>query len=161
MFSPFEYCFTVRNTNVCFIESKSMLYTCYTSITHWYDLGELNVNLVNEKGVNVPLQVNDNEDGSFLIDYVPTVPGVHNLNCTYGGVKVPQSPIKINVQSPVDLTKVKVDGLETRKFIRQKCQYDHYCYCIVYTITRVMFVSGKVIIVLWKSAWTNLKTSRV
>uniref|UniRef100_A0A2S2QCD4 Filamin-A n=1 Tax=Sipha flava TaxID=143950 RepID=A0A2S2QCD4_9HEMI len=76
-------------------------------------IGELNVNLVNEKGVNVPLQVNDNEDGSFLIDYVPTVPGVHNLNCTYGGVKVPQSPIKINVQSPVDLTKVKVDGLET------------------------------------------------
>lgn len=73
------------------------------------------MNLVNDKGVNVPLQVNDNEDGSFLIDYVPTNPGVHTLNCTYGGVKVPDSPIKINVQSPVDLSKVKVDGLETRK----------------------------------------------
>ncbi|XP_022174560.1 filamin-A isoform X1 [Myzus persicae] len=76
-------------------------------------IGELNVNLVNDKGVNVPLQVNDNEDGSFLIDYVPTNSGVHNLNCTYGGVKVPDCPIKINVQSPVDLSKVKVDGLET------------------------------------------------
>ncbi|XP_050062888.1 filamin-A isoform X2 [Aphis gossypii] len=80
-------------------------------------IGELNVNLVNEKGVNVPLQVNDNEDGSFLIDYVPTTSGVHNLNCTYGGVKVPNCPIKINVQSPVDLSKVKVDGLETRVFL--------------------------------------------
>ncbi|XP_008178841.1 filamin-A isoform X2 [Acyrthosiphon pisum] len=77
-------------------------------------IGELNVNLVNDKGVNVPLQVNDNEDGSFLIDYVPTNSGVHKLNCTYGGVKVPDCPIKINVQSPVDLSKVKVDGLETR-----------------------------------------------
>ncbi|XP_025412899.1 filamin-A isoform X2 [Sipha flava] len=86
-------------------------------------IGELNVNLVNEKGVNVPLQVNDNEDGSFLIDYVPTVPGVHNLNCTYGGVKVPQSPIKINVQSPVDLTKVKVDGLETRVFLNSPTDF--------------------------------------
>jgi filamin len=80
-------------------------------------IGELNVNLVNEKGVNVPLQVNDNEDGSFLIDYVPTNSGVHSLNCTYGGVKVPDCPIKINVQSPVDLSKVKVDGLETRVFL--------------------------------------------
>lgn len=78
-------------------------------------LGELNVNLVNDRGVNVPLQVNDNEDGSFLIDYVPTSTGVHSLNCTYGGVKVPVSPIKINVQSPVDVSKVKVDGLEPRK----------------------------------------------
>lgn len=83
---------------------------------HRFLIGELNVNLVNDKGVNVPLQVNDNEDGSFLIDYVPTSSGVHNLNCTYGGVKVPDCPIKINVQSPVDLSKVKVDGLETRKF---------------------------------------------
>lgn len=73
------------------------------------------MNLVNDKGINVPLQVNDNEDGSFLIDYVPINSGVHSLNCTYGGVKVPDSPIKINVQSPVDLSKIKVDGLETRK----------------------------------------------
>lgn len=73
------------------------------------------MNVVNDKGVEVPLQVNDNEDGSFLIDYVPTSSGVHSLNCTYGGVKVPDTPIKINVQSPVDLSKVKVDGLETRK----------------------------------------------
>lgn len=75
------------------------------------------MNLVNDKGMNVPLQVNDNEDGSFLIDYVPTSTGVHSLNCTYGGVKVPVSPIKINVQSPVDVSKVKVEGLESRKFI--------------------------------------------
>lgn len=67
----------------------------------------------------MPLQVNDNEDGSFLIDYVPTTSGVHNLNCTYGGVKVPDCPIKINVQSPVDLSKVKVDGLETRKLFQK------------------------------------------
>ncbi|VVC42331.1 Hypothetical protein CINCED_3A018391 [Cinara cedri] len=80
-------------------------------------IGDLNVNLVNDKGVEVPLQVNDNEDGSFLIDYVPTSSGVHSLNCTYGGVKVPNTPIKINVQSPVDLSKVKVDGLETRVFL--------------------------------------------
>lgn len=63
----------------------------------------------------MPLQVNDNEDGSFLIDYVPTSTGVHSLNCTYGGVKVPNCPISIDVQSPVDLSKVRVDGLETSK----------------------------------------------
>lgn len=74
------------------------------------------MNLVNDRGENVPLQVNDNEDGSFLIDYVPTSSGIHNLNCTYGGVKVPNCPIKINVQSPVDLSKVKVDGLETSEY---------------------------------------------
>lgn len=77
--------------------------------------GELNVNLINDKGVEVPLQVNDNEDGSFLIDYVPTSSGVHSLNCTYGGVKVPNTPVNFNVQSLVDVSKVKVDGLETRK----------------------------------------------
>lgn len=89
------------------------------------------MNLVNDKGINVPLQVNDNEDGSFLIDYVPTNSGIHNLTCTYGGIKVPDSPIKIHVQPLVDLSKVKVDGLETRKSFYFDITIYNYLYIII------------------------------
>lgn len=70
------------------------------------------MSLVSESGVDIPLRVTDNVNGTFSVDYVVTNPGLYTANISYGGKAVPQSPIKIQVQPHIDISKIKVDGLE-------------------------------------------------
>lgn len=59
----------------------------------------------------------DNEDGTFTVDYCAPAPGNYTLNVVYGGVAVPCCPLKVPIQPHVDVSKIKVDGLEPSKFL--------------------------------------------
>jgi hypothetical protein len=61
--------------------------------------------------------VTDNEDGTFTVDYCAPAPGNYTLNVVYGGVAVPCCPLKVPIQPHVDVSKIKVDGLEPSKFL--------------------------------------------
>ena len=73
--------------------------------------------LTGEKGQDVPLTVVDNEDGTFTVDYLAPAPGVYTLNVLYGGKAAARCPLRVPVQPHVDVSKIKVDGLEPSKFI--------------------------------------------
>ncbi|XP_017790600.1 PREDICTED: filamin-A [Habropoda laboriosa] len=73
--------------------------------------GELRVTMVNPEGREILFSLTDNEDGTYTVDYVAPQPGVYLVNLNYGGLSVPQCPIKVNVQPHVDVSKIKVDGL--------------------------------------------------
>ncbi|GLH11660.1 Filamin-A [Gryllus bimaculatus] len=79
--------------------------------------GDIQIALMSETGVDVPLRMTDNEDGTFTVDYCVTQPGVYNATIVYGGVQIPQSPIRIQVQPHVDVSKIKVDGLEPSVYV--------------------------------------------
>lgn len=74
------------------------------------------MSVTNDKRVEVPVRVSDMGDGTYVADFVPIQPGNYNLNVSYGGVQVPQCPVKIPVSSGVDISKVKVEGLEKSKY---------------------------------------------
>lgn len=65
----------------------------------------------------VPFRLINNDDGTYVVDYVPGTTGVHTITASYGGISVPQSPIKVPVKPHVDVSKVKVDGLEPSKVL--------------------------------------------
>ncbi|XP_018312644.1 filamin-like isoform X1 [Mycetomoellerius zeteki] len=73
--------------------------------------GKLDVKMLNPEGRELPISLTDNEDGTYVVDYMPPQPGNYTVNLNYGGLKVPQCPIKVNVQPHVDVSKIKVDGL--------------------------------------------------
>ncbi|XP_033213591.1 filamin-A isoform X3 [Belonocnema kinseyi] len=73
--------------------------------------GELDVIMKNPEGRDVPISLTDNEDGTYTVDYVAPTPGPYTVNLNYGGLKVPNTPIKVDVQPHVDVSKIKVDGL--------------------------------------------------
>jgi filamin len=83
----------------------------------WFGLGDIQIALTSEKGTDVPLTVTDNEDGTFTVDYCAPTPGNYTLNVLYGGVAVPRCPLKVPIQPHVDVSKIKVDGLEPSKFL--------------------------------------------
>ncbi|XP_029167598.1 filamin-A isoform X3 [Nylanderia fulva] len=85
--------------------------------------GKLDVKLLSPEDRELPLSLTDNEDGTYTVDYMPPQPGNYTVNLNYGGLKVPQCPIKVNVQPHVDVSKVKVDGLEPSLYVNKQATF--------------------------------------
>ncbi|XP_071544150.1 filamin-A isoform X9 [Panulirus ornatus] len=79
--------------------------------------GEVQIALINAQGQDIPIDIQDNRDGTFTVEYLTPSPGDHRVTVLYAGSEIPQSPIVVPVQPHVDVTKVKVDGLEPSVFV--------------------------------------------
>lgn len=75
----------------------------------------MQIALTNAQGQDIPIDIQDNRDGTFTVEYLTPSPGDHRVTVLYAGAEIPQSPIVVAVQPLVDVTKVKVDGLEPSK----------------------------------------------
>lgn len=51
----------------------------------------------------------------YICNFTPTEKGDHKVKVTYAGKEVPNSPFSVNVEA-IDVSSVKVKGLEKRKF---------------------------------------------
>lgn len=78
--------------------------------------GDIAIALVDAQGKDVPVNTIDQKDGTFKIEYTPNSPGTYIVSVYFANQEIPKSPIKVNVESSIDLSKVKVVGLDTRKF---------------------------------------------
>lgn len=79
-------------------------------------VGDVAIALTDDKGKDVPCNTIDNKDGTFTVEYEPKTPGTYTVQVYFATKEVPQSPIKVKVESSIDLSKVTVKGLETRKW---------------------------------------------
>ena len=77
--------------------------------------------LVDDKGKDVPVKTTDNKDGTFTVEYEPTTPGMYTVQVYFAEKEIPKSPIKVKVESSIDVSKVTVKGLDTRKWICVNC----------------------------------------
>ena len=64
------------------------------------------------RGTEVPVSITDHRDGTLRGDLVYPRPGGYTLHAQYGGRPVPQSPVRVNVQPAVDVSQIRVEGLE-------------------------------------------------
>ena len=79
--------------------------------------GDLEINITDDKGNEVPINVRDNNDHTFNVQYNPKKNGPHIIDVKYDGRDVPQSPITVNVKTDIDLRKIKVLGLDDEVFV--------------------------------------------
>lgn len=80
--------------------------------------GNLAVSVRNEDTrKEVSVKVSNNGDGTYTVDYEPLEPGLHTATLQYGGLVVPTTPVKFNVEPNVDVSKIIVEGLEPSKFL--------------------------------------------
>ncbi|XP_076469743.1 LOW QUALITY PROTEIN: filamin-A-like [Babylonia areolata] len=76
--------------------------------------GDVAVGLTDERGMDVPVKTIDNKDGTFRVEYEPKTPGVYTVMVYFAGAEVPQSPIKVTVESSMDTSGIKVEGIEPK-----------------------------------------------
>lgn len=77
--------------------------------------GDLSVHLVHDDtNKEIPVRVLDNEDNTYTVEVIPPAIGSYSTNMVYGGLKVPVPP-KVHVAPAIDVSKIKVDGLEPSK----------------------------------------------
>lgn len=77
--------------------------------------GDISIALTDPKNQDVPFTIDDNQNGTFTIGYTAKLPGVHCISVLFGDNEIPISPIKVNVEPSVDVSKIRVEGLETSK----------------------------------------------
>jgi hypothetical protein len=77
--------------------------------------GDISIALTDTKNQDVPFTIDDNQDGTFRIAYTAKLPGVHCISVLFGDSEIPTSPIKVNVEPSVDVSKIRIEGLETSK----------------------------------------------
>ena len=82
----------------------------------------MEVNVISAPGVNgpqikhMPCKVTDNGDGTFTAQYTPEGPGEYAVAVKYAGQEIPKSPIPVRVIPSVDVSKIKIDGLQESKY---------------------------------------------
>ncbi len=77
--------------------------------------GDISIALTDPKNQDVPFTIDDNQNGTFTIGYTAKLPGIHCISVLFGENEIPVSPIKVNVEPSVDVSKIRVEGLETSK----------------------------------------------
>ena len=78
------------------------------------------------KGPHSPyeqLPTKKTKDG-FECDYTPKESGPSSVKVEYSGKELPKSPYVVNVESDVDISKVAIKGLESRKLKLSKSGHD-------------------------------------
>ncbi|XP_077979659.1 filamin-A-like [Glandiceps talaboti] len=80
---------------------------------------------VNGKGEKeIKTTIKDNGDGTYLVKYTPENPGKYAVAIGYHGKPLPQSPVYLEVQPKIDISKVYVDGLEEKVLLQKVVEFD-------------------------------------
>ncbi|PAV82322.1 hypothetical protein WR25_16759 [Diploscapter pachys] len=77
------------------------------------DVKDVQVVMADRQGNSVDIDVLDNNDGSFTVKYTAPNAGAYQVNVVFAGEKI--SPIEINVKPQIDISGIKVEGLENEK----------------------------------------------
>ncbi|KAK9301496.1 hypothetical protein QLX08_006128 [Tetragonisca angustula] len=85
--------------------------------------GELRVSIKDSDKKEIPFSLSDNKDGTYTVTYVAREPGTCFVNLNYGGLNAPQCPIKVNVQSHIDISEVKVEGLAQSPCVNRATEF--------------------------------------
>ncbi|XP_022254826.1 filamin-A-like, partial [Limulus polyphemus] len=85
--------------------------------------GDVNVVMTDDRGNIVPVQVQDNRDETYVVDYIPPTCGDYKVVVLFAGKEVPGSPLYVHVKPKVDVSKVKVDGLEPSVFVDSPTEF--------------------------------------
>ncbi|MEE6501811.1 hypothetical protein FKM82_004326 [Ascaphus truei] len=59
-------------------------------------------------------EIIDNYDYSHTVRYVPVQQGNMKVSVNYGGDPIPKSPFTVGVAAPLDISKIKINGLDSR-----------------------------------------------
>ncbi|XP_067288443.1 filamin-B isoform X2 [Pseudorasbora parva] len=90
----------------------------FSIITRGAGIGGLGITV--EGPSESKMSCKDNKDGSCNVEYTPYVPGLYDVNITYGGQHITGSPFKVPVKDVVDSSKVKLSGPGVGSGVRAK-----------------------------------------
>ncbi|XP_054990702.1 filamin-B isoform X2 [Sorex araneus] len=83
--------------------------------------GVLGLEAISESGAKAEVHIENNQDGTYAVTYVPLTAGMYTLTMKYGGELVPHFPARVKVDPAVDTSRVKVfgPGIEGKDVFRE------------------------------------------
>uniref|UniRef100_A0AAY4EUY8 Calponin-homology (CH) domain-containing protein n=1 Tax=Denticeps clupeoides TaxID=299321 RepID=A0AAY4EUY8_9TELE len=82
---------------------------------------ELTIEIISDSGAQAEVHVQNNSDGTYSITYIPPFHGMYTITIKYGGLAVPKFPTRVQVDSTIDTSDIKVygPGVEPRGVLRE------------------------------------------
>ncbi|XP_043200377.1 filamin-A-like isoform X2 [Amphibalanus amphitrite] len=92
---------------------KAQLPTHFNVDAHGAGQGELQAVMREDRsGTEVPVRITDHGDGTLRGELTYPRQGTYTLHAQFGGRPVPQSPVRVTVQPGVNVSQIRVEGLE-------------------------------------------------
>lgn len=83
---------------------------CFTVDCTEAGSAELTVEIISDSGAEAEVHVQNNNDGTYSVTYIPQVHGMYTVTVKYGGLTVHKFPARLQVDPAVDTSGVKVHG---------------------------------------------------
>jgi hypothetical protein len=80
-------------------------------------IGDISITIANPKNLDVQYEIDQKSDEILEVRYEPKLPGMHCISITFNNQEVPQSPIKVYIEPDIDVSKIKITGIDTSKFL--------------------------------------------
>ncbi|XP_043200380.1 filamin-A-like isoform X4 [Amphibalanus amphitrite] len=97
---------------------KAQLPTHFNVDAHGAGQGELQAVMREDRsGTEVPVRITDHGDGTLRGELTYPRQGTYTLHAQFGGRPVPQSPVRVTVQPGVNVSQIRVEGLEPSVFV--------------------------------------------
>ncbi|XP_076447622.1 filamin-A-like isoform X2 [Babylonia areolata] len=102
---------------------KTMSPTNFTVDCKQAGAGDVAIGLTDPRGMDVPIDTINNGDGTFTVEYEPKHPGTYIVMVYFADQEVPQSPMKVKVEPNIDVSSIRVDGLDSRVFMEAPSEF--------------------------------------
>lgn len=79
-------------------------------------LGDINIALADSRNNDVAVKTTDHKDNTFTIQFEPSLVGQYVAHIFFANQEIPGSPRSISVFPSVDLSGVKVTGVDESKY---------------------------------------------
>ncbi|KAI3382075.1 hypothetical protein SNEBB_000636, partial [Seison nebaliae] len=86
--------------------------------------GDVSIALTDNQGRDLMFNIDDSKDGRFLITYTPQVPGMHKITVLFNDKPIPISPLHVDVEPSIDVSRVKVTGLDSTPAVGQPTEFN-------------------------------------
>jgi hypothetical protein len=80
------------------------------------NLGDVSISITNPRNQDVHYDIEQKGEEILTVRYEPKLSGNHCISITFNNQEIPQSPIKIYVDPDIDISKIKVTGIDSSNF---------------------------------------------
>ena len=80
--------------------------------------GDVAITLTDERGLDVAVRTSDNQNNTFRVEFEPKTAGNYLCSVFFADQEIPTSPYTIKVEPNIDISKIHVENLDNRKYLR-------------------------------------------
>lgn len=78
--------------------------------------------------MDIHYDIDQKSEEILEVRYEPKIPGIYCISVTFNNQEIPQSPIKVYIEPDIDVSKIKITGIDSSNCRRLLYKYIFWCF---------------------------------